>query len=249
MNSQSISSGPGPGTTCKDESRFYTHTQNLKTRLKRMVDLLRPVWTECNEVALGIHTVPSPAATALANFKGSEWRGAITDKAKHRDNYAYAAPDYWYLRKVISILDPRPDDVVYDLGSGLGRFLCLVARARIRRCVGIELFEPLCREAEKNAASLRGRKTQIDVVCSDVAAADLSDGTIYFMFNPFGSDTMKEVFANIRDSLAVNPRPVRIAYYNSFHADVLRSCGWLEEYHRFHTRSGMAVTFWKNQHP
>lgn len=220
--------------------------QALKFCVKRLLERLKPIWTECNEIALGIRTVASPDVAAVANYGNSSWKGATTSKAKHRDNYGYATPDYWYLRKIISILDPRPDDVVYDIGSGLGRFTCMVARRRVCRCVGIELFEPLCQKAERNASSLRGRRSKIDVICADATTADVSDGTIYFMFNPFGPDTMNDTLANIKRSLGPNPRNIRIVYCNSVHESVLRSCGWLEEFHRFCTYSGNTVGFWRN---
>jgi SAM-dependent methyltransferase len=230
-------------------SRQGIDMHSMKGRVKAILKFLQPVWTECNEFSLRIRTVPSAEVNALTVPEVSSWKGAITDKTKHKDNHAYASPDYWYLRRVISVLDPGPDDVVYDLGCGMGRFLCIVARKRVRRCVGVELFEPLCRKAEENALNLRGRQSQIDILCSDVVTADLSDGTIYFLFNPFGPDTMRDALANIKDTLGANPRGIRIAYFNSSHENILASCGWLEKFHRFDTYSGMPVTFWRNRDP
>jgi precorrin-6B methylase 2 len=221
--------------------------QILRAQLVGIVRLLRPVWSQCNEFALGIQTDLSASARAAASAGDSPGKGAPTDKAKHKDNLPYATPDYWYVRKVVSVLNPGPDDTVYDLGCGLGRFLCTVARKRVRRCVGIELFEPMCVVAEKNAQTLRGRKSRIDIICADVLSADLSDGTVYFMFNPFGADTMKDVVTNIKASLVSNPRSVRIAYYNSALEHVLVSSGWLEKYHCFFTHAGHTVTFWRSR--
>ena len=220
--------------------------ENVGGNARSIVKFVRPFWTACNELALGIDTKSSPEIEKVANLKGSELRGAPTDRAKHRDNYAYAPPDYWYIRKTISMVNLTPDDVVYDLGCGVGRFLCLVARRRVRKCIGVELFPFLCERARQNAGRLRWKKTEIEVVCADVTSADLSDGTFYFMFNPFGATTMAEVLENLRKSLVSKPRRIRIAYYNSMHDEIFRSCDWLENFNRFHTNSGMAVTFWRN---
>jgi hypothetical protein len=44
---------------------------------------------------------------------------------------------------------------------------------------------------------LRGRKAPIEIVCGDASTADLGEGMIYFMFNPFGADTMGDTLENI----------------------------------------------------
>jgi hypothetical protein len=74
------------------------------------------------------------------------------------------------------------------------------------KCIGVELLAPFCEIARRNAAGLRGRKAPIQIVCGDAATAELSEGTIYFMFNPFGADTLRDTLENIRGSLSQEPR-------------------------------------------
>src|SRR5262245_1268993 len=69
----------------------------------------------------------------------------------------------------------KPDDVFYDIGCGAGRVLCYVARRRISKVVGIELSPAFADEARKNAATLRGRISPIEVRCGDAAEMDYSD--------------------------------------------------------------------------
>jgi hypothetical protein len=113
--------------------------------------------------------------------------------------------------------------------------------------VGVELLESLCHKADNNARRLRGRKAPIQVICSDVVTQDLSDGTIYFMFNPFGRQTLQAVLHNLHASLVQNSRSIKIAYYNSAYEDVLSSCDWLRELKHFYTRNGLKVSFWVNK--
>jgi precorrin-6B methylase 2 len=167
--------------------------------------------------------------------------------SKHADSCIYLAPDYWCVYRVARILRLKADDVFFDLGSGMGRILCVLARRNIRKCVGIELYEELCDMARSNALWLRGRKVPIEVRCGDAAVADLNEGTIYFMYNPFGADTLRDVLENIRKSLLSFPRSIRIVYYNSVHESVFRTCEWLERSEAFHTFTGRTVTFWKNR--
>ncbi len=82
-----------------------------------------------------------------------------------------------------------PQDVFGDLGCGMGRIVCVAARKTVRKSIGVELLEPLCEIAHRNATLLRGRKASIQIVCGDATTVDLSEGTIYFMFNPFGART------------------------------------------------------------
>jgi len=210
-----------------------------KRRPPLVIRAVRPIWAKCNDVALRIRTVPSvepPAAPYLAS--------RITPK--YCDSVAYAPADYAYLRKVRRMLHAGADDVIYDLGCGMGRFLCLMARRNVRRCVGVELDPELCEIAQTNARHLRGRKAPIGIVCADAATADLSEGTIYYMYNPFGADTLREVVANLRRSWADHPRSLQIVYYNALHECLLASEPWLEKYREFKTLSGMLVSFWRS---
>ena len=168
--------------------------------------------------------------------------------SKYHDGINYQSPDYWNLRKVANILKPRlsSSDVFYDLGSGKGRIMCFMARKPIKRVVGIELSEYLCEIAKQNADNLRGKNAEIIIECKDVVQADLSDGTIYFMYNPFGSDTMKVVINKIENSLLINPREITIVYYNSVHEYILSLCKSLQMYHFFNTATGRRVSFWRN---
>lgn len=206
------------------------------------------MWIKCNEFVLNIETEPPRGPAPSSDSTRHWWEGDFSAKAAHNDNYNYACPDYWYVRKIVRLASPRPADVVYDLGSGMGRIVCDFARKRVRKCVGVELFGPLCEIARKNADRLRGRKSRIEIICDDAAKADLSDGTIYFMFNPFGPATMRDVIGNIQRSLSRNPRPITICYYNAMHEPVLEDGGWLEMYYHFHTAGGLRVSFWRNRH-
>ncbi len=216
----------------------------------RLLRALKSLWTTCNEVALNIDTHSNrPGTSPVSDSFRPWWFGPQSERAVHRDNYDYASPDYWYLRKVIRILKLRPEDVVYDIGAGKGRFLCMAARQQVRKCVGVELSDSLCAAARDNASRLRGRCAPIEIVCEDACAAPLSDGTVYFLFNPFGPDTMRVTLANIERSLSGNPRDIVIVYYNPTHASVFESCGWLHMAYEFRTRGELRVTFWSNCRP
>lgn len=219
----------------------------FKDLVKITVSLLKSVWTKCNEWLLGIRTEPVSSHKQVHSSGTPWWRGDHSKNAKHDDNFHYATIDYWNVRKIVRALKPGPDDVFYDIGSGMGRILCVMARHPLRKCVGVELSEPLCQIARRNAPKLRGRKAPIEIVCADAATADLADGTIYFMFNPFGPETLRDTLENIRNSLSKKPRPIRVVYYNSVHESVLETVGWLEKVRQFDSFGGLRITFWKSR--
>ena len=136
---------------------------------------------------------------------------------------------------------PAPKTFSTTSGAAWGAFS---AWWRISRVVGIELDRPLCQIARQNADRMRGRHAPIDVRCEDASSADLSDGTIYYLYNPFGPETMRDVLGRIRRALADRPRRVRVVYHNSVHEDLMRSCEWLELTDVFKTLRGQRVTFW-----
>lgn len=201
---------------------------------------VQPIWTLANELALNIRTAEP------AFVRHSSVRGEPCATAKHADNHIYTSPDYIYVRKIIRLAEPKPTDVLFDLGSGMGRIVCVAARLPFRKCVGVEILPHLCDISRRNAKALRGRRAPIEIICGDCASVDMTEGTMYFMFNPFGVNTLCDTLTHIHRSLTTNPRSVKIIYYNSFHEDVLTESGWLVKYRAFTTLSGLPVTYWRN---
>jgi|GEM_PF-2388881 len=224
--------------------KFLNHIMNHT--LRTLVAWAKLQWSRANDALLNIETTRDEPTRAPTHNAGNHLKGQFSDKALHDDNNYYESPDYWYVRKIARSFSSPEQEVFYDIGCGKGRILCVMARKPFKRIVGIDLFEELCESARANAHLLNGRKSTINILCEDAAKADMSDGTVYFLFNPFGPATMKDVLANIEQSLITNPRNITLIYYNAAHADVLRSSGWLREVRAFHTATGRRVSFWEN---
>ena len=211
----------------------------------KVVKLLRQAqfaWIAMNEWYLNIDTSDKVQYEETPGW----WRGPKTSAARHQDNCAYGTPDYYYIYRIIKVLNPQPDDVVYDIGSGKGRILCVMSRRNVKKCVGIELFEGLCVAARANAGKMRRRRAPIEIRCEDASVADVSDGTVYFLFNPFGKETLTEMLVNIENSLTKNPRRIRIVYYNSVCREVFDGCKSLKRYSEFRTFNGLEIAFYES---
>jgi hypothetical protein len=201
----------------------------------------RDAWVRLNDSYLNIAT---DGAIAESRQPTRPWPlDEVTERACNADNHLYCSPDYWHLRKVLGVLRPARTEVVYDIGSGKGRFLCLAARYPVRRCIGLELREDLCEISRENLEHVRGRRAEFEIRCGDAATANVDEGTIYFLYNPFGPETLRAVLENIRLSVSENPRNVRLVYYNPVYESVLTEFGWLQSYHQFSTWQGYRAIF------
>jgi 16S rRNA G966 N2-methylase RsmD len=145
----------------------------------------------------------------------------------YKDGYVYQPTPYWLLEKVFDYLKLKPDDVFVDFGSGKGRVISFVAQQRIKRVIGIELHKELTDIAKINLDNLKSRNTPVEIINTDAATFDAKEGTMFFMFNPFGEKTVARVIENIKDTLAANPRKIRIVYGRPAFSHRLDSQDWL----------------------
>lgn len=153
--------------------------------------------------------------------------------AGHRDiAYAdavfYEPLPYYALFKVLVQLALRPGDVFVDLGSGMGRAVCVAASFPIRAAVGVEIDSELYQISRANAARVRSQRAPIQLHHQSATDFDYSDATVLTFFNPFGPATMSAVLEKIRASLEKNPRQIRIGYVNAACAHVFATQPWLE---------------------
>jgi len=123
----------------------------------------------------------------------------------------------------------KPDDVVTDLGSGLGRVVFSAAWAGARRAEGVELVEWLTEAAEANRTRSKLKDHDIRFIRSDARAHDFSQTTLLYMFHPFGHSIVAEVLEKARADRksASTSQPLRIAYVNPVADTVLADSGWL----------------------
>lgn len=94
-----------------------------------------------------------------------------------------------------------PRDVVIDLGSGLGHVTLLTAICTEARCIGVELQPAYVTSARQCASELQVRRARF--IEQDVRRADLSDGTVFYLYTPFSGAILREVLAMLeRESKA-----------------------------------------------
>lgn len=180
----------------------------------------------------------------------TQWSGSALQRRTHfADPVHYEPIDYASALYALACCQLTKRDVFYDLGAGLGRVICLAAAlGRARRCVGVEVSPELVSHARRNATSLRLRGAPVDIRCTDVVGADLGGGSVYFLFNPFGPDTLAEVVQAIHRNVVENRRPVRILYANPLHRTVLDRADWLHcQFHHRPPFGGVELALWRSK--
>jgi hypothetical protein len=177
----------------------YVKRNGLKRTINQAAYRLGERWYE---ERLGIHSAP---AIELSTF-------GIHERAFRE----YRATDYLTIRRVMKGLAIKPgQDVLVEYGAGMGRVLVTAATYPFRKIIGIELVPELSEIARRNIESARARlKCQdLEIVTADARHYVVpGDASVFYLYNPFGGDTLAVVFDNIRRSIHDRPRPHTIAY-------------------------------------
>ncbi|HVU03498.1 MAG TPA: methyltransferase domain-containing protein [Polyangiaceae bacterium] len=82
------------------------------------------------------------------------------------------------------------DDVLVDLGSGLGKVVFLAALFTGAKARGIEREPALVRGAERAARELG---LDVGFSCEDVRDASLDDGTVFFLYTPCTGSALRRL--------------------------------------------------------
>lgn len=161
---------------------------------------------------LGIHTESVDVPQAATEETDAHW---------------YVPLAYGQARRVLRSLRLTNDDVVYDIGCGFGRVVCLAARYRVREVIGVECDARFGLQATTNIRRLRRLASPARIEVNDAAVANYDGATVVILFNPFGVATTRAVLQRLETSRAGQSGSVRIAYINPTAEQEFERCGWL----------------------
>ncbi|HET6805684.1 MAG TPA: hypothetical protein VFH59_09620 [Frateuria sp.] len=115
-----------------------------------------------------------------------------------------------------------PRDVLVDLGSGLGHVPMLASLCTGARALGVEWQESHVTVARAAARALR--LARVTFVAGDARDADLSAGTVFFLYTPFVGAVLRQVL----DALHAEGRrrPIRVCTFGPCSPLVAREA-WL----------------------
>mmetsp|Transcript_3941 Transcript_3941/g.6171 ORF Transcript_3941/g.6171 Transcript_3941/m.6171 type:complete len:161 (-) Transcript_3941:91-573(-) len=85
------------------------------------------------------------------------------------------------IEKAINALRITPDDIVYDIGAGDGRFLIRCAQETQAKCIGIEINEDRAKKVEEDILD-QGLQETCRIICGNALEQDYSDGTVFYLY-------------------------------------------------------------------
>lgn len=145
--------------------------------------------------------------------------------------YGEVVPDSFF--EIMSVLNPRPGQVFYDLGSGTGKAVLLAHLLfDFRKSCGIELVEPLHqagvevlkrfdKEIKPKIANEVANK-EISLIHGSFLDADISDADIVFMNSTCFQDDLMELIEVKLETLQPHAqvlclsKPLRSPYFHQY---------------------------------
>lgn len=97
--------------------------------------------------------------------------------------FVYEGTPYRVIKDILHYLKPTKDDVVYDIGAGYGRFCLYGALTTPATFKGIEIAGERHEKAQKIKDKFQIRN--LEFLNLGATEAEMSDGTMFYMFNPF----------------------------------------------------------------
>ncbi|MFK2903944.1 class I SAM-dependent methyltransferase [Dyella ginsengisoli] len=97
-------------------------------------------------------------------------------------------------------------DVLVDLGSGMGHVPLLAAICSPARCIGVEWQEAYVASARRCAQELG--LVRAAFVQGDARQADLSSGTVFYLYTPFDGDMLHVMLDRV--AAEARSRPIRL---------------------------------------
>jgi hypothetical protein len=111
------------------------------------------------------------------------------------------------------------DDIVIDLGAGLGKVVMLARLLTGATARGIEIQQALVERARRAAARLG---IDVGFTQADARDADLADGTVFFLYSPFEGPVLSHVLGRLH-AIAIE-RPIVVC---ALGIDLERNADWL----------------------
>ena len=143
------------------------------------------------------------------------------------EQFTYEGTPYSYVRHFVHTVQPNEQDIIYDLGCGYGKVVLYLALTTPSLIKGIEIVADRVEKAHQikerldlgNAEFIRGNVTE----------QDFTDGTSFFLFNPFSD----HAFWWTLDQLCqiAHDHPITIATWGGGLTEKFGAQDWLEPIH------------------
>lgn len=125
----------------------------------------------------------------------------------------------------------KKDDVILDIGSGEGTFVCYSALLPVKEIIGVEIRKELFVRHKTNLQTqqLVQPGTKISIYNDDIFQRKelLERVTVFYLANPLDQRKLKKLLGIIEESLKKHSRKIRIIYCCANHYRTIDKQKWL----------------------
>lgn len=145
------------------------------------------------------------------------------------ERHGYQAWPTRITRRVLSAMRIGEGDAILDIGCGKGNALRTFARHPFRAIAGVDCSPALCQIARRNMERL-GLSARVAVYEGDATSFPHYDRfNVFFLFNPFGRETLRSVLLRIEESCPAGERR-RLIYANPVYEAEIYDLGGQREF-------------------
>lgn len=188
----------------------------------RMESINRDLYEEMRgQIRLGIRPVWPGLSLAVTGREGYDYLDALVSGVLQLDPgqthiaalpaemVPYQPTPARHIFDLVRITRLREDEVFVDLGSGLGHVPLMVNICTGARAIGIEIETAYVDCARRVAAALN--LANVSFLQQDARLADLSTGTVFYLYTPFKGSILRAVLDALKQQAA--RRSIRICTY------------------------------------
>lgn len=146
----------------------------------------------------------------------------VETRARETEMVYYQKTPARIIFEIIKRTEFNPQDVFYDLGSGLGQVVMLVNLLTGVVSRGVEFEPAFCDYAKNCAADLNLNDAAF--INIDARYADYTSGAVFFMYTPFEGNMLRDVLAKLHHD--TNGRKIKVFTYGPCTAEVAKQ-DWL----------------------
>ncbi|MCD6019408.1 MAG: methyltransferase protein [Bacteroidetes bacterium] len=159
------------------------------------------------EKQLGINT------HSIVNLEELTLAGDESDQ-----NHHYQGASYFVLFSVFQKLPTETKAFpLIDYGCGKGRALFVAEQCGFTDLVGVDIAKELIDHANENKAIYRPKNanSKLSFLFEDATKYKIpGNACVFYFFNPFGENILRQVIQNIKESVKQHPREIYCIYLN-----------------------------------
>src|SRR5215813_1934062 len=201
--------------------------QPLINAFRSLLDLNGPLLGPVLYVFESVRSYIEERVEAFDARFGTDTAAPFFGRDQKPASHFYVATTASLIYEILNSLALQPDTFAFvDMGSGKGRALLVASEFAFAKIVGVELSPHLHRIAGENIkrySPASQQCTEFQLLCMNVTDYVYGpEPVVLFLFDPFGSETLRSVIANLEASLSTQPRGAFVVYVYPQFEDVLQ---------------------------